>query len=395
MGWASCALAGAFWLARADAAAAEPPPGETAAPQAPPDLSPAPRRADLPQPAPQPLVGPPWPQLASLVPGVLVHGSGTWLQGRTLTTERFLLLEASALLALLAGGLVIYETGAARDYAGAATLMVGAGVGTFGASFLANVYATAAPGAGWGEPQRRLPWLVAGLGYTYVDDVQFEHQHFATTRLDGRVGSWHVLLEAMQAPSAQNQWLGLQAGYRLLGPRAAASSAPDGSYLEPRLQLSRHAFGEDGFVSRVFAVELDGRLDSQRLLPDVHGAFFQAAAGLGRQWVDYTLAGADPRDSSGLLLLHVGFGLYLGRRGGGSGAGPAQAGSELELYYDHRRDGLSGGIETRGATSGFAGHTGLVAQWFITPEWGLRALGEVGSSWVLGLAALLRLGPGS
>jgi hypothetical protein len=272
---------------------------------------------------------------------------------------------------------------------GAATFVAAAGVGTFGASFLANVYATAAPPAGWGEPQRRLPWLVAGLGYTFVDDVQFDYRHFATTRLDGRFGAGHVRFDVVQAPGARNRWLELQAGYRVLGPRASEHSAPDGSYLEPTLGFSRPTFGEDGFVSRVLSLELEGRLDSQRLLPDVRGAFFQASGGLGRQWVSYELPGADPTDSSGMLLVHVGFGVYLGRRGVGS---PTSTGAELELYYDHRRDGFSGGIETAGATSGFAGHCGLSAEWFFAPAWGVRALAEIGAGRVLGLTALMRMG---
>jgi hypothetical protein len=345
------------------------------------------------EPRAQPRAVAPWPQLAALAPGVLIHGSGTWLQGRTLTTERLLLLEASALLAIIAGGVVIYETGAARDYAGPATLVVAAGVGTWGASLLGSVYATAAPPAGWGEPLRRLPWLEAGLGYTYVDDAQFAGRHFATTRLDGRVGPFRLVFDAAQSPGADEQWLEVQTGYRLWGPRASPRLELDGSYLEPRVGWSRHAFGEDGFASHVLALELEGRLDSQRLLPDVRGAFFQAAAGLARQWVVYALPGADATDSSGMLLLHVGFGVYLGRWSTApSSQGALASGGELELYYDHRRDGFAGGIETRGATSGFAGHVGLTADWYFTSDWGLRALGELGSNWVLGLSALLRVG---
>jgi hypothetical protein len=344
--------------------------------------------------AAEPRASAPWPQLASLVPGVLVHGSGTWLQGRTRTTERFLLLEASALVAILAGALVIYETGAARDYAGAATLAVASGVGVWSASFLANVYATLAPPAGWGGPLRRLPWLETGLGYTFVDDAQFEQRHLATTRLDGRLGPWHLLFDAAQSPSSENQWLELQAGYRVLGPRASERWASDGSYLEPQIGISRHAFGNDGFVSSVLSFELEGRLDAERLLPDVRGAFFQGAAGWARQWVSYPLPGADPVDSLSMLLVHVGFGLYFGRRGAAltPAGGPSATGAEVELYYDHRRDGLAGGIQTADATSGFAGHCGLTAQWFFTPVWGVRALAEVGSSRVLGLSAALRLG---
>ena len=99
---------------------------------------------------PEPRAPSPWPDLAAVLPGVLIHGSGTWLQGRRLTTERLLLLEAAGVLAILAGGLVVYETGAARDIAGPATLLIAAGAGTLSSSLLASLYATWAPRSGRG-----------------------------------------------------------------------------------------------------------------------------------------------------------------------------------------------------------------------------------------------------
>ena len=372
----------------APAAPVEPAPATAAEPVEPATAPSAPGSA------PEPRAQSPWPELAAVFPGFLLHGSGTWLQGRTLTTERLLLLEAASLLAIGVGGLFIYETGYARSWAGPATLTVATGTGALSSSFLANLYAAWAPPQGRGEPARRLPLLVSALGYLHVSDPHLDDRHFLTTELDGRLGPWHLLLDAAQSPSPGNQQLTLSSGYRVLGPRAAATSAPDGSYLEPQLGFSSHRFDGLGFVSRVLQLDLEGRLDAPRLLGDVHGGFFQAAAGLARRWLVFDVPGAQATDASSLLILHMGFGLYLGRRGAAA-SGAQQAalpGGELELYYDHRRDGFAGGLKLPGPASGTAGHLGARAEYFLSESLGVRVLAEGGSSWVLGGSGLLRWG---
>jgi hypothetical protein len=339
--------------------------------------------------APEPRAQAPWPELAAVFPGVLVHGSGTWLQGRTDTTERLLLLEAAGLLAIASGGLVIYETGAARDWAGLATFTVAAGAGTLGTSLLASLYATWAPASGFGEPVRRLPLLVSALGYSYAADPQFDDHHFLTTQVDGRLGAWRLAFDSAYSPAPGNQWLALLAGYRVLGPRAGSAAAPDGSYLEPQLAFSSHRFAHSGFSSQVLQLDVEGRLDSERLFTDVHGAFFQATAGLAQQWLAYDVPGAQALDASGMLVFRMGFGMYVGARGSALAAAP---GGEAEIYYDHRRDGFAGGLKLPGPISGFAGHVGLRSDYYFSEAWGLRALAELGSHWVLGVSALLRVG---
>jgi len=358
---------------------------------APPPLPPAAAdtsRANAPIP---PLATPPWPQIVSVFPGLLVHGSGTFLQGRPRTTERLLLLEGASLLAIAIGGFVIYQTGAARDVAGAATLITAAGVGTFGSSFFASVYASAAPSVGWGEPRRRLPQFVSGLGYTYVNDAQFDNHHFMTAQVDGRIEGWHLGVDTTMTPSAGYQQLSGRAGYRLLGPRATRASASDGSYLEPQVAYTSEQLDGYGFDTRTLTAQLEGRLDVQRLLPDVRGGFFQAAIGLARQWIEFDVPGTHVTESSGILVLHSGFGVYIGARSASTLA-PAAAlpGGELELYYDHRRDGLVGGIKTLGPSSGFVGHVGLRGEYYLSSAWGLSALVERGSTWVFGSSVLFR-----
>ena len=343
---------------------------------------------------PAPLLHSPWPELAAVFPGVLLHGFGTWLQGRQTTAERLLVLEGASLLALALGGLVIYETGAARDLAGPSMLTIAAGAGTFGSSFLASLYATWAPPAGWGEPQRRLPGLVSALGYTYVADAQLDDHHFMTARVDGRLGPWRVGFDAAISPSPGREQLAARAGFRWLGPRAARRLARDGSYLEPRIGVVSQRFERYGFVTRGLEAALEGRLDTERWLPDVHGAFFQATVGLARHWTEFDVPGTNVTEPSDQLLVRSGFGVYIGARS--LTASPALAGAlpggEVEVYYDHRRDGLAGGIKTLGPSSGFAGHVGLRAEYYPSAEWGVDATIERGSTWVLGSAVSFRTG---
>ena len=342
-----------------------------------------------PSPPPEPRAPSPWPELAALVPGVVVHGSGTWLQGRRVTTERLLLLEAAGVLAILAGGLVVYETGAARDVAGPATLLIAAGTGALSSSLLASLYATWAPRSGWAEPLGRLPRLVSALGYTFADDPAFADHHFLTTELEGRLGAWALAVDALVSPSPGRERLAARAGYRLFGAREGSARARDGSYLEPHIGLASERFDHYGFLTSSLELAVDGRLDAERLLPDVRGAFFQGTVGWSPQWTEFDVPGVNVTDASSLLLVHSGFGVYVG-----PGADPASgaARGELELYYDHRRDGLAGGMKTLGPSSGFAGHVGLRGEYFATESWGMRGRVELGSTWVLGSSIVFRAG---
>jgi hypothetical protein len=364
-------------LAGSEAAgAAEPPaPVEATAP-----LGPAPAR-------PEPRAPSPLPELAAVFPGVFVHGSGVWLQGRNETAARLLLLEGAAIVATLASGVILFETGAARDWVGPTALLAVAGVGTFGTSFAANVYAAWAPPEGLGQPLVRLAAIESSVGYQHVYDPQFPQRHFVTAQASGRLGPWHLAAGASRSTIGGSDRLELAGGYRVLGPGGhGAAPASDGSYLEPRLGIGEHRFDDEGFSSLVLEVALEGRLDVQRYLRDVRGAFFQGEAGYARQQFSNDVPGNNPTTSTSLLLAHAGFGMYFGNRSGDG------TGGEAELYYDHRHDGYAGGLKVNGLGSGVAGHFGLRGNYQVTPRWGFRARAEAGSAYVLGLDLVARVG---
>jgi hypothetical protein len=336
---------------------------------------------------PEPRVPSPLPELASIFPGLILHGSGAWLQHRNQTAGRLLMLEGASVLATFTSGLILFSTGAARDIVGPTALLAVAGVGTFAVSFLASVYATVAPPDGLGDPLRRQPLIDSSAGYLYVYDPQFAYRHFVTVRASAFVQDWHVLADVAAALDHENQRYSLGVGYRLLGSGGSGSEpASDGSYLEPRLAFTAHRFEPDGFNSRIFELAVEGRLDVSRYLPDVRGAFFQGEAGWASQVFVNHVPGPNPTTATSLLLAHVGFGMYLGNRV------DSRTGGEAELYYDHRHDGYAGGLKVNGLGSGVAGHLGLRGSYQLTPRWGVRARAEAGSAYLLGLDLVVRGG---
>jgi hypothetical protein len=338
-------------------------------------------------PRPEPRAPSPLPELASIFPGLVLHGSGAWLQHRNQTAGRLLMLEGASVLATFTSGFILFSTGAARDVVGPTALLAVAGVGTFAVSFLANVYATLAPPDGLGDPLRQQPLIDSSAGYLYVYDPQFAYRHFVTVRASAFVRGWHALADVAAALDHENQRLSFGAGYRLLGAGGSGSEpASDGSYLEPRVAFTAHRFEPDGFNSRIIELAVEGRLDASRYLPDVRGAFFQGEAGWASQVFVSHVPGPNPTTATSLLLAHVGFGMYLGNRL------DSRTGGEAELYYDHRHDGYAGGLKVNGLGSGVAGHLGLRGSYQLTPRWGVRARAEAGSAYVLGLDLVVRGG---
>ncbi|MBZ0234122.1 MAG: hypothetical protein K8M05_17460, partial [Deltaproteobacteria bacterium] len=127
-------------------------------------------------------------------------------------------------------------------------------------------------------------------------------------------------------------------------------------------------------------VGVSARFDLVNIGPSLRGTFATIGAGLGAERIRYTAAGA--ADTSGLFSAHVGWGFVLGD-------GVTRA-LETELYYEHRRDTLAGGLTPPIAYNGFIGYVGAV-----TTAWrgryGVSARIDVGSAYVLSLAAHVRL----
>lgn len=327
----------------------------------------------------------PVPHLAAVVPGLLAHGTGPWLQGRSVTSRRLFWMQGTSVLLLLGGASSIIFTGASKYVVGPGALVAANGVTLFGTSMLSGLYSTFAPQEGWGQATARLPLLETRMGYQHVADSQFAYRDFLVMSVDAYPQSWHLGLAGDFAPGQGNQRWQALVGRRVWGV-SGAKTETDGSYLELRLGHGEHRFETEQFVSQTTEMLAEGRLDLKRYLPDVRGAFVQSTAGYARQRFAFDRADSISAVNTSLLLMRMGFGVYFGNRSFNS------MGGEVEGYYDHRHDGFVGGLKVRGLGSGALGHFGVRAKFRASPTWGLAFRTEAGAAWLWNLSLVMRSG---
>ena len=168
-------------------------------------------------------------------------------------------------------------------------------------------------------------------------------------------------------------------GYRVAGPTTETreTTRRDGTALDLEAGLAHRSYRNDGFATTTYEGRISGRLDLFRLGPTLRGAFTELQVGLAVAKNRYTI-GASEWDT--ILLTRFAFGMYLGRSG------------ELAAHYDHRRDGLAGGMIIPGIGAGFLGSAGLSYRTWLGDTLGLSVDGTVGAAWILGGALLVRQG---
>jgi hypothetical protein len=265
---------------------------------------------------------------AAVFPGVIVHGTGSWVLGREQTGARLLVVEAGGLSLIFASLATLFYTGAARHFAAPAAVGAVAGMGLFSISWQADLYAAVAPPGGWGRAATRAPAWESELGYRHVVDPRFQYSNFLVTALTARSDRVRFSPALWASADDSNFRLRLEAAYRFWGPTRAAPAA-DGSY----------------------------------------------------EATSFEVADADST-SSPLLLQRFAFGVYEGDL--------SRAGGEWSMYYDHRHDDYAGGLLMAGLGSGVAGHIGFAGHHFFDRNWGFGVAFEVGSACVAGLSGLFR-----
>src|SRR5690606_18441437 len=112
--------------------------------------------------------------------------------------------------------------------------------------------------------------------------------------------------------------------------------------------------------------------------PSLHGAFVEFGAGYAQRFTRLLEVDADSLDS--MMLATAAFGMYL------PGSGPR--GGEARLFYDHRHDGLVGGMLSSSLGSGIPGRAGIDAYYYFSEHLGLAAASQVGAGWVNSLNVL-------
>ena len=317
---------------------------------------------------------------AAVFPGVLLHGSGSYVLGRGDTAMPLLAMDLGGLGLLAVSGGSLYFAGAARNLSGLAVAGVVSGGALFFISWLADVYAITAPEGGYGRAADRAPALETELGYRYVYDPRFDYRHFMVSRMTVWQERWRLTPSLWAAPGDGNSRWRAEVAHRFIGPTRGRSSQ-DGSFLDVQIAATEHQFPRQYFALSTAEWMLQSRLDLQRLGPHLAGAFGELGVGTAFQVTRFDLAGARSMSST-LLLARFAFGIYLGdqRRGGG----------EWRVSYDHRHDDFAAGLLMPGIGSGPAGHIGIDGYHFFDEHWGLGMEASVGSAVVAGLSARFR-----
>ncbi|MGK0359142.1 MAG: hypothetical protein ACI9U2_001443, partial [Bradymonadia bacterium] len=330
--------------------------------------------AAAPPPAPPPDFDPGWlPATLAAGPGLLVHGLGHLVAGDTEAAVELLLIEGVSLGMIFGGTVLLAGTGASRRIAGPNILFLGAGVGLFTTSWLADI----AGSSGLLQGKSFFPRTAVAiqLGHRYIYDPQFAYRHFAVLGVDSQMGALGLDAEAWIALDDANWRVRQATRWRLLG------AAQGGSHLDGRFGLGWHEHGTEGFAFLTVEGELGGRYDLGDAMATLSGTFVEGGVGWAIEMYDYDVPGLEfAEDVFDQMLFRFGYGMYLGR-------------GEVVLHYDHRRDSFAQGLGLDGIGVGAIGSVGVRGGWMFTDDWGIAADYAVGSAHVLGISARWRAAP--
>jgi len=302
---------------------------------------------------------------AAVFPGFVLRGTGSYLVGEKRAAKRLAFGAIGGLVAAGAAGGVIFGSGA-NPYSTAAVPLLVPGVGAFLTSWVEDIWIAAGGTRAlrWApEPAPR--WSVeAGEVWQHGAYRERLYQHVGVAANLGRLGA-----RASGLLDANGEaWLAFgDVRARVLGDGADALVVRAGG----RYQVD----DDDNVTQLVGELELIGRLDLHRFDEAFRASFVQASSGIG---VDRARYAGVATDVDSLLLATFAWGVYV-------------PGGELTLYYDHRRDGLAGGIDAWRA-SGFIGSFGASADVRIDGPWALRGEFQVGNSYLTTLALSYRGG---
>jgi hypothetical protein len=309
--------------------------------------------------------------LASVTTGLFVRGVGSYLVGEKKAAKRLARVSAIGLGAAVGGGLPV---GVSGGYPPTMPLMpvLLAGAGLLFTTWWADV-GVAAGVSKIGRARTQAPWSLE-LATLYLSDP---YRQTGLGRLGGNVEIGRVQLAASGLLDAENE---IRTGefetrVRVFGPAATGAAVADGSRLIVRSALRGHE--DDGDRVSILTAELEviGRYDLFRLERALAGTFIQLSTGIGVERVAYT----GDHDNGSILLGTFGYGVYLGNRG------------ELQLFYDHRRDSMVGGLAA-GRAAGFVGSIGGSIDWLLDRRWAAHFEIDVGNAWLTTLAIRYRGG---
>jgi hypothetical protein len=305
----------------------------------------------------------------AIVPGVLVHGAGSYVLGERRTAKRLLVVGAAGLAAGGLGGLAVGATGGSPYFVWPGAPLAVLGVGIFSQTWLADIWIAAGGERVRGGPRGAPPWSLE-LSTTGLRDP-YRRRALAGAAARAELGRLGLGASALLDAQGDSRTGDVEARWRILGAAATGRPIDAGDRLYVRAAARYHRDDADDVSLATAELEVVLRGELRRLDPLLTGTFLELSTGAGLERATYA-RGAHDLDS--LLLGRFAWGAYLGRCG------------EATLFYDHRRDGLAGGIYAWRA-SGFVGSFGAGAVVAVAGPWAVRGELEIGNAW-LGTLAL-------
>ncbi|MBC7794025.1 MAG: hypothetical protein H7Z43_09975 [Clostridia bacterium] len=311
------------------------------------------------------------PIAASLVPGVVLHGSGAFARGDRDTAKRLLITEGLGLGTLASSIVVLAVTGASRRFTSILVPTAVTGAFLFVGSWLADIYSVSVP-AGWrSNAPMHLPRLELSMVASYRYDPRSATDGVILPMARVALGRWLLGVNAQLAPSTSTSRIRGDVRYRLV--------KSGGSFVDLQAAITSNALGDIGVnvLSLEFAVP--ARLDLMHVGQLLRGGFVELSVGGLLSAVSYNRVDATETDSA--MLVRGALGAYLGDGDG-----------EVSIYYDHRRDTLAGGVILGGVAAGFAGYCGIGGTYYFSRNVGATATVELGSAVLAGLGVAMRFG---
>ncbi len=300
--------------------------------------------------------------LAAIGPGLVIRGAGSYLVGERKTSKRLLQVGAIGLGGMLAGGVPVGVSGGS-PYTMPLMPVLLLGGGLFFTSWWADI-ATASGVSSPGRLPGAPPWQLE-LATLWLHDPYREAGLF---RLGGRIELGRASLGGEGMIDAENEirdGVG-EVRVRIKGAAANGWNLSDGSRLYARSALRVHRDDGDRLTHTTGEVEVVGRLDLWHVDDVLRGTFAELSTGAGVERVKFATGGSDFHS---LLLGTFAWGVYLAGHG------------ELKFFYDHRRDGMVGGIAAWRA-AGFVGSLGGSADVLLDRRWAVHLELDVGNAWL-------------
>jgi len=307
----------------------------------------------------------------SVTTGLLVRGVGSYVVGEKRAAKRLALISGLGLGSALAGGLPI---GISGGYPPTMTLtpLLLFGAGALFTAWWADI-GVAAGISRVGAARTQAPWSLE-LAMLYLSDP---YRQAGLMRLGGNVELGRVRLGASGMIDAENELRTgeLDVRFRIYGAPATGGAVGDGSRLIVRTGFRGHDDDGDHVSLLTAELEVSGRLDLHRIERALRGTFIQMSTGIGVERAGFI----DDHDNGSILLGSFGWGVYLGKRG------------ELQLFYDHRRDSMVGGLSA-GRAAGFVGSLGGSLDWLLDRRFAAHLQLEIGNAWLTTLGVRYRGG---